>query len=172
MSTQSSLSKVFRDILDLVELQVQLLSVDAQQAKRLCGRATTYGAVAAVLLLPVITTVLVGLGLLIAELTMLSPGAALLIVGVSVSIVTGILALIALRALQRAASSMDESKLELVENLKWLKATMLTPSTSPRNQVRSESFDFPPYASSVSSSVRGDRGWRSGFPEKHPGSVS
>jgi hypothetical protein len=172
MSAQSSISKVFRDILDLVELQVQLLSVDAQQAKRLCGRATTFGAVAAVLLLPVITTLLVGAGLLIAELTQLSPGSALLIVAACVGVVMGVLAVIAIKALQRAASSMDESKLELVENLKWLKATMLNPNTSPRNRVRSESFEFPPYASSVSSSIRGDRGWRSEFPEEHPGSVS
>src|SRR6056297_2001825 len=138
MNTQSSGSKVFRDILDLVELQVQLLSVDAQKAKRLFSRATTYGAVAAVLVLPVVTTLLVGLGLLVAELTPLSSGAALLIVGLCVGVVMGVFALIAIKMVGRVASSMDESKLELVENLKWLKATMLNPSTAPRNRVRSE----------------------------------
>jgi len=171
MNTQSSISKVFRDILDLVELQIQLLSVDAQQAKRSCGRALLCGAVAAIVLLPVITAWLLGLGLLLGELTALTLGASILIVAAVVTVLMGILGMVGIKALKRASASMEESKGELVENIKWLKATMVAPSTSPRNRIRSESFEFPPYSSSVSSSIRGDQGWHAGVADDHPHSV-
>ena len=167
MNTSSSLSKVLRDIIDLIELQIQLLSVDAQQAKQSCGRAILCGLVAAALLVPMITVWLLGFGFLLAEFTELTTGASVLIVAAIVTVLMGILGMVAIKAVRRASASMNESKSELVENVKWLKATLVNPSTAPRNRIRSESFEFPPYKSSVSSSVRGDQGWHAGVAEDH-----
>ena len=148
MNTPSSIGKVIRDIVELMELQFQLFSIDAQKAKLAFRRAVIFAVAAAVLLTPAITTLFIGLGFLVGELTSWSIGLSLLVVGAVATIVMGLLAVIGLATLGRVSDAMNESKSELVENMKWIKATVLAPSTSPRNQIRSESFDFPPYQSS------------------------
>ncbi|QEG02756.1 hypothetical protein Mal15_68770 [Stieleria maiorica] len=140
MQQQSSIQKVIRDFVDLWELQIQLLSVDSQAAKRNVAKAIACAMTAILLTGTGLTVALLGAGFLLDELTQLSTGAALLLLGGATLVFVAILLLIALRALNSASAAMSESKAEFAENLRWLKATLVAPRSSPRNQFRRESF--------------------------------
>ena len=132
--------QVLRDCLDLFELQAQLISVDAQAAKAKLGRAVVCGLIGLVLGSSTLTVVMITAGLLVSELLEFSPGLAMLLVSVfGGGIVLASLAVAAL-SLRAAASAMQQTKSELTENMRWLKATLVSPSDSPRNQLRHESY--------------------------------
>lgn len=141
MNSTSSFQQVVRDVVDLVELQMQLLSVDSQAAKRKLVSGAVCGLVAATLAGSALTVLMIGGGFLLHELAELSTGVSLLIIAAVVFLLVGILLYLALVAVQAAAAAMQETKSEFAENLRWLKATLIAPSTSPRNQLRAE--DFP-----------------------------
>ncbi|WP_047813824.1 phage holin family protein [Rhodopirellula islandica] len=140
MPNNASIQKVLRDVLDLCELQLQLMSVDAQAAKRKLTTAAIFALIALALAGSALTVSLVGLGFLLDEMTELSTGGALLTLAVVTFAVVGSFLFIAAKAIQAATDAMSETKSELAENVRWLKATMLSPSTSARNQLRRESF--------------------------------
>ncbi|QDT11948.1 phage holin family protein [Planctomycetes bacterium K23_9] len=140
MENTSSFQRVARDVLDLCELQIQLLSVDSQAAKRKLTTSVICGLAAVTVAGSALTTALVGGGLLLGQMTPLSAGGGLLVA--SMIVFAGVIALllIALSAIKSAASAMAETKSEFSENLRWLKATLISPATSPRNQMRSDDF--------------------------------
>ncbi|MFG0267045.1 MAG: phage holin family protein [Rhodopirellula sp. JB055] len=140
MPNNASIQKVLRDVLDLCELQWQLLSVDAQAAKRKLTAAAIFSTIAVALAGSALTVLLIGFGFLLDELTDLSTGGALLTLAITTFVIVGVLAWIAAKAVQAATGAMAETKSELSENVRWLKATMISPSTSARNQMRRESF--------------------------------
>jgi len=137
---KSSIQKVVHDVIELFELQLELLSVDSQAAKRKLTRAGICAGIAAILGGSALTVVLVGGGLLLREVAGLPPGVGLLIVGLISFCIVGLLGAIGLIALKGAAAALDETKSELTENLRWLKATLIAPQSSARNLVRGESF--------------------------------
>ncbi len=139
--SRSSFQRVVQDVLDLMELQMELLSVDSQEAKRKLTTAAICGTAAATLAGSALTIAMIGGGFVLSETTELSSGISLLIVSGGVFVVVGVLGAIALAAIKRAASSVSETKSEFAENLRWLKATIISPKTSPRNQLRRESFN-------------------------------
>ncbi len=140
MNPPSSFAKVARDVLDLCELQMQLLAVDSQAAKRELVRAIVCAFVAAVLVGTALTLLLAGVGVVLAEMTQLSVGGGLLVAGGVTMAIIAILLMVAWAAVKAASASMKETKSEFAENLRWLKATLVSPQTSARNQIRSESF--------------------------------
>ncbi len=137
----SSFSRLTRDIIDLCELQMQLLSVDSQVAKRKLARAGLLGGIAATLAGSTLTVSLVGAGFLLAETTELSTGGGLLVVSGILGAVVILLLAVSFSAIKSAGAAMSETKSEFAENLRWLKATLVSPQSSPRNQYRSEAFD-------------------------------
>lgn len=140
MNSPSSIQRVIRDVIDLCELQMQLLSVDSQAAKRKLTGALACGAAAATLAGAALTVLLVGGGLLLGETTSLSPAGGLLVSGGLTFAVVVLLLILALTAVRSAAAAMNETKSEFAENLRWLKATLISPEASARNRMRSESF--------------------------------
>lgn len=140
MQDSSSFRKVTRDILDLCELQMQLLSVDSQAAKRELARAAGSAAAAATLAGSALTVALFGGSFLLHEQTSLSVGGALLTIGAVAFATVALLLLVAYHAARSAAAAMSETRSEFAENLRWLKATLISPESSPRNQFRSETF--------------------------------
>ena len=140
MNQNSSFARVARDVLDLCELQMQLLSVDSQAARRKLTSAIACGITAAVLAGSALTVVMAGAGFLLAETTDLSSGGGLLIVGGLMFAIVTVLIVVSLIAVKAAAAAMSETKSEFAESLRWLKATLVSPDSSPRNQMRSETF--------------------------------
>ncbi|MDA8744320.1 phage holin family protein [Rubripirellula amarantea] len=137
---QSSFQKVTQDVLDLFELQLELLSVDSQEAKRKLVRAGIFGGLAATIAGSALTVVMIASGLLLGEFTELSIGGAMLVVSVAFFVLVAVLGWIALTLTKAAASAMSETKSEFAENLRWLKATLVSPNSSARNQLRRETF--------------------------------
>ncbi|TWU03220.1 phage holin family protein [Neorhodopirellula pilleata] len=140
MSHVHSFQRVTRDILDLAELQWQLLSVDSQAARTKLVRALILSAVAATLATSALTVLIAGLGLALHDLSELPIGLSLLIAATVVFVIVGVMLWIALKSIQSAGAAIAETKSEFGENLRGLKATLVSPSTSPRNQIRAESF--------------------------------
>lgn len=137
---ESSFQRVIRDVTELFELQIQLFSVDSQVARRKLVRAAIYGGAAAVLAGSALTVALIACGFLLDEATELSTGGALLVVSVIVFVIVAVLGWLAVAAVEAATDAMSETKSELAENIRWLKATLISPETSARNQLRRESF--------------------------------
>ncbi len=157
----SSFQRVIRDVVDLFELQMQLISVDSQVAKRKLVQAVACGSIALALAGSALTVAMVAAGVLLGEFTELTAGAAMLIVSGVFFVIVAVLGWLALRAILAASAAMGETKSEFAENLRWLKATLVSPQTSARNQLRRESFHDRTSAS-YSDSVDGDD------PASHP----
>lgn len=142
MNTNTGFSQVARDIIDLAELQMQLLSVDSQEAKRKAVKAVAFTGIGATLAGSALTTAMVGGGFLLHELADWTVGSSLLTIAGATLALVAILLFAAVRAVNTAAAAMNETKSEFAENLKWIKAVIVAPETSPRNQIRAE--HFPP----------------------------
>lgn len=140
MNTPSAFNQVARDVLDLFELQLQLLSVDSQEARQKAVRAIALMAAGATFAGSALTVALGGAGLLLHELSGWSMGGSLLAVAAAVFVLVAAMLYTALSAINAASAALSETKSEFVENLKWLKAVLVKPETSARNQIRSESF--------------------------------
>jgi len=139
--SSSSFQRVARDVMELIELQTHLISVDSQAARRKLVRAMSCGAAAAVIAGSALTVAIIAGGFLLDESTSLSTGGAMLVISLVSFVIVGLLGWVGLHAIASAAESMSETKSEFAENLRWIKATLISPQTSPRNQIRRDSFD-------------------------------
>jgi uncharacterized membrane protein YqjE len=136
----SGFARVVSDIVDLCELQLQLLAVDSQEAKRRGVKAAICLAFAAIVTLTATITAIIGLGYVVHEQFNFSIGQSLLIVSavaVHIAIIAGYLGA---KLLGKANDSLSEVKSEFAENMRWIKGVVLKPSQSPRNQLRRETF--------------------------------
>ncbi len=140
---QSGFRQVIRDCFDMFELQIELLSVDSQEARRKAGFAIVLGGTAAGLGASMITVLMIALGFVLHEQAEFTVGVSLLIVCGAAAAVMVALAGIALWLLRGASTALAEAKSEFAENLRWIKATILSPDASARNQLRAESFPDP-----------------------------
>lgn len=140
MDANSGFYRITRDLLDLCELQMQLISVDSKEARRQAIRGTAYGVAAVTLLGSGLTTALVASGFVLHDLAGWTVGASLLTTACLTFMIVAVLLLFTWRSVKEAASAMSETKSEFAENLKWIKAVLVSPGTLPRNQIRSETF--------------------------------
>ncbi|MGB7347212.1 MAG: phage holin family protein [Pirellulaceae bacterium] len=137
---QSGFGRVINDIVDLCELQIQLLSVDSQEAKRRGVKAIICLAFAAIVALTAAMTAVVGLGFVLHEQYDLTVGQALLIVSGGTILIALLAAYLGIKLIRKANDSLSEVKSEFAENMRWIKAVVLKPDQSPRNQLRRETF--------------------------------
>jgi cytochrome c biogenesis protein CcdA len=136
----SAFGQVARNVIDLIELQFQLLSIDSQVARGKAVNALACLVIVAVLTGVTLTVLMIGVGHLIHEYSEWSLGVSMLAAGgIGILIIT-FFAVAAGLLLRAATAAMKETKSEFVENLKWLKAVVVSPSTAPRNTIRSETF--------------------------------
>ncbi|WP_153556417.1 phage holin family protein [Roseimaritima sediminicola] len=140
MNNESGFKRVARDVSDLFELQMQLFAVDSQEAVRKVVKASVLLGIAAVIGLSVVTVLILAAGWGIHEVAEWPLSVSMLTSAVVFLLVAGILGWVGVTALKRALALLDEPKRELAENLRWIKATLLAPDTSPRNLLRRESF--------------------------------
>ncbi|MEZ6090194.1 MAG: phage holin family protein [Pirellulaceae bacterium] len=148
MSTRSDLGRVARDVIDLFELQMQLFSVDSQEARRKAVKGIVYLAIAIPLAGSALTAAMIGGGFLLHELAEWSIGASMLTIAAVTFVIVLALLIATASVTKSAGSAMEESKSEFVENIKWIKAILVSPKTSARNQLRAEDFpdaDFDDY---------------------------
>ncbi len=136
----SSFGRLAQDIFDLCELQLQLLSVDSEEAKRRAIHAVILVAIGATLAGSALTTAMIGGGFLLSEVADWTVGASLLTVAGCIIGFVIVLFIAANRAVRAASAAMQETKSEFVENVKWIKAVLRSPQSSPRNQEHAASF--------------------------------
>ena len=132
--------QVLSDIFDLAELQMQLLSVDSQEARRKVSKALMLASFAVPLSSAMFTVALFGIGYVLHETLEWSLGASMLTASAITALFILILVLVAFNLIRTAATATQETKSEFVESLRWIKATIISPKTSARNQIRRESF--------------------------------
>lgn len=139
---QSSFQRVMSDIADLCELQWQLLSLDSQQAKKRAIKAIVFLLTAGVIAFCGFAVAAVALGYLIHEQMQWPHSASMALAGLVFLVTAGLSAWFGSRQIGKANEALGETKRELSENVRWIKSVLLSPETSPRNQLRRE--DFPP----------------------------
>ena len=132
--------QVLRDIFDLAELQMQLLSVDSQEARRKATKALILASLCVALSSAMLTVALFGAGYALHENLQWSVGDSLLAVSGAIALIILLLIVVASKLMKTAAAAMQETKSEFAENLRWIRATIISPQSSPRNQIRRESF--------------------------------
>jgi len=132
--------QVLKNVFDLADLQMQLLSVDSQEARRKLSKALVLVSLAVPLSTAMFTVALFGTGHILHETLEWSIGASMLVASGVTALVVLILAVVALTLLRTAATAMQETKSEFLESLRWIKATIISPQTSARNELRRESF--------------------------------
>ena len=143
--------QIIGDCLDLFELQMQLISVDSQEARRKAVTAIGLGGVAAALGASILTVLMIGAGFLLHENTSLSIGGALITTCPVVGIFVAILSWVSIRSIKIAAAAMSETKSEFAENLRYLKAVLVSPETSPRTSC--DGKRLPPVARPLTGKV-------------------
>ncbi len=119
-SANTSFRQVVRDVVDLCELQLQLLSVDSQEARRKSIRAAVLAGIAVTLIGSMLTALLIALGFIVHENVGLTVGMSILAVCGVVASGAAMMLVIAAKLLKAAAASMGETKSEFTENLRWL----------------------------------------------------
>ena len=130
---QSGFTRVLNDVSELCELQWQLFVVDSSEAGKSMMPAAISGVLALVFVAAMTIATTLGCGFVQAASTTLTLGSAFLLVGFLLLLLAGTFGYFAARGLRRSFAHYEDSKAELSENIRWLKATILDPE-SPRNQ--------------------------------------
>ncbi len=140
-----NLAEFGRDTLELGELQTKLISHDLNDCVRRSTVFIVLAAIGALILIGLVPVALAGVGLLIAQTLQWSLWASLLITAGSALVVSGILALIALRGIQHSLESFERSREELTRNLAWLKTVLSSTSgrPTPPKQKQPSGWRFP-----------------------------
>ncbi|MCO8124315.1 phage holin family protein [Stieleria sp. TO1_6] len=134
------LGRIFADVIELCELQWQLISVDSQHAKRQLIKGSVLAGLAAIFVAGACLCFALAAGWLLEDLTTLPTSACFGIVGLTGVLIAAILGWIAIRRFGAASDALTEAKSEFSENLKWLKATIISPESSARNRFRAHDF--------------------------------
>ena len=140
MNQSFGFRRVVRDIADLCELQVELLAADGKVATCRSGTAAALLVIAAIFGLSAAVTVVLALASLLHEQADWTVSSSLL---ASASVAVGFaacFAIVGFVVLKKAIAALDETRSELAENLRWIKAAVVAPETSPRSQVDESSF--------------------------------
>lgn len=140
MASESGINRVVRDVADLFELQMQLLSLDGRIAGEKAIRAAVMASVGLAILGSALTTLLIALGYLLHEGLEWSVGLSLLAVAIVATLVAGVFALVAYFAAKRAFAALGETTSEFSQNLKWIKGVIVKPESASRHPNRAESY--------------------------------
>ena len=133
----SGFRQVTEDVVTLIELQLQLLSIDSRQAASRAVKAAIAGAIAGVFGLATVLIASLAAGWLIRQYGGLSVGWSLLIIAGIDLVVAAIAVGLTVMLGKRAAGFMQESSAELHENMKTIKSILLD-RDAYRNQIRTQ----------------------------------
>ena len=132
-----NLAGLGHDLISLAELQVQLTACDVREGAAKGGMAVAFLGGAVVVALGAVPVLIAAVGLMIAELTSLPIYASLFIIcGVAFLLAAGA-AWWGWNRAKTAISTFSRTRQELVENINWIKRTLLQQSRSQNGQHRS-----------------------------------
>jgi uncharacterized membrane protein YqjE len=141
MSQLTGIRRVIRDITDLGELQLELLAVDGKEAVRLGFSALVTALLAAVFGLAAVTGSVFAMAWLLHEKMEWSMSVSLLAASAIAAAIAAICGILGWTLLKKATSSLDETRSEFAENLRWIKAAIVSPETAPGYQRQAENFN-------------------------------
>lgn len=129
MSQLAGIRRVFRDIADLCELQLELLAVDGKEAVRHSLTAVVMAVVAVVFGLAAAIGAVFAIAHAFHEnLGWTMSGSLSAAVGIA-AIIAAVCAAIGVSFLKKATSALDETRAEFTENLRWIKASIVAPDS-------------------------------------------
>ncbi len=150
----AGIGHVVSDVITLFELQFQLASIDAMNAKGKLVQGIIVGATSLSLVLAAFTTVLFSTAYMIHEHYERTLGSCLLAVSVGGLVIAAIAMWMALRSLRSANAAMSVTKKELSENLHWLKASLTASDDALKSSTRPD--PLTPFRTGGSSEPRTD----------------
>lgn len=124
MSTVAGFKRVARDISDLCELQLQLLAVDGKVAAGRSALAAVATGLALAIGVSSITTLLLAAGWALHELLEWRLSVSLLVAAGGALVAAALCVLIAYRAMKQALASLEQTRSEFSENLRWIRSMM------------------------------------------------
>ncbi len=140
MDQPTGIRRVVRDVADLCELQLELFAVDGKQATRRSVAALALLLIALVFGFAAITAAVFASAHWLHESAEWAMSTSLLAAGGIAASIGVLLAIVSWVFISKAMSALDETRSEFAENLRWIKAAVVAPETSPRAQVRKDSF--------------------------------
>jgi Putative Actinobacterial Holin-X, holin superfamily III len=140
MNQPSGFRRVVRDIADLCELQLELLAVDGKVAARRSGAALALLVIAAIFGLSASVATVLALASLLYEQAEWTMSSSLLAAAGVAAVIGGLFTVLGTVILKKAKSALEETRGEFAENLRWIKAAVIAPESSPRAQVNESSF--------------------------------
>lgn len=126
---RESLSDLAHDAVTLAELQVQLLSVDLRDARRGAGPALSQLIAGTVLALGSVPILLLAAAHVLVATLQWPPMGAYALVGAVAALLAAVLVGVGWRQAMRAAATVQRSRSEFMETLRWFKQS-LRPSTA------------------------------------------
>lgn len=135
MTQPSGFRRVARDIADLCELQAELIAVDSKAAVRHSGIAAALLMTAAILGLSATTATVFAIASLLHEQALWTVSNSLLAAALGAAVISGLLIVIGSLVLKKAMATLDETRSELAENLRWIKEAIIAPESSQRAEV-------------------------------------
>lgn len=137
-SASGNVTQLIHRVVDLAELQVELLKVDARDGLRSLAAPVLLVVLGVVMGFGGIFVLLLALAQFLAE-TGLSEGVAHFVAGVVGLLLAAGAVVLGWRLMQRAAATFDRTKAELQRNITWLKRTL---KHSPSEECVIEKNEF------------------------------
>jgi hypothetical protein len=130
-----NLSELAHDVVTLVELQVQLLAVDLRDARKTAGLAIAQLAAAVCLGLGAVPLLLFAVSHVLIESARWPPAVAYAVVGIAAAGVAGLLLWTGSRQSARALGTIQRSRAEFEETLRWLKGSLRPADSSVEYEI-------------------------------------
>jgi Putative Actinobacterial Holin-X, holin superfamily III len=130
--------RVVRDIADLCELQLELLAVDGKVAANRLGAAVALFAIAGCFAFSAVTVTVLSIASLLHEEANWTVSSSLLAAAGIAALVGGIVITIGLVVGKKALESLDQTRTEFAENLRWIKAAIVGQDSDSENPVDHE----------------------------------
>jgi hypothetical protein len=128
----NGIGELLHDVVALGELQVQLLSVDAKESVQKATTPIALAVVGAILGLGSVPILLISLAETFVLLFQWERAVAYLASGLIGLVVAGAMAFIAWRQSAAVIAVFDRSRVELAENIRWIKYALTQRQTPPR----------------------------------------
>lgn len=141
MNQLTGIRRVVRDVADLFELQLELLAADSKELTRRSSAAIAMVLIALVFGLAGVTAATFALAWSLHESAAWTISSSLIAAAGIAALIAGILVILAWHLFKKAASALNESRGEFTENLRWIKAAIVSPEILPTAQRQEASFN-------------------------------
>ena len=141
MNQPTGIRRVVRDVADIFDLQLELLAVDSKALAR-CGSAAIAMVLTALVFgLAGATAATFAVASSLHESAEWTISSSLAAAAGIAALIAGIFVILARHLFRKATFALNESRVEFAENLRWIKAAIISPEVLPTAKRQEESLN-------------------------------